>query len=559
MLAVTSQIFKSLRKDNPRALLLKLAVSSSSAAERPVMKPHTLQFYRRPLPPSCIDFASAEGKTIFAEALATGHMNSFFKLSTQYRTQDEPAYCGLTSLVMALNVLEIDPGRVWKGPWRWYHEDMLDCCTSLQLAREKGINMEQFICLARCNNLSVQAVSGSSILSLEELRAQIQAATLRDDVVFVASYSRKTLSQTGDGHFSPIAGYHEGRDLVLILDTARFKYPPHWVPMQTLLDAMKTVDPDTGRSRGYAILSSAKNQPSLLLFRPSPALTIEKDKCSARILQFAKDWAKYLNTQTSTDQKEVIQMALSHLRDLKCKKFLSVAFFGLTLPYEVNKVSGDSFTVHCPQMGKGEEKVTCLIKNLITELESLDTFKAVKEFFIKEKLENKSEFLSFIQMDGLSCEADSPDVALVQTKLSNETACCSQEVQDKCTAYRKLRNEVVLKESGNLKDCTDCEGALTIRPEHAATLFLQVWPHMAVNLPPSLSDSAAQVEESSGSSSQDKLTLGSLLKEYVSLDLTKSNGCLVKDEINTIKVKIGELLTYHGQCGTPPQCCSPLA
>lgn len=32
----------------------------------------------------------------------------------------------------------------------------------------------------------------------------------------------------GDGHFSPIGGYHAGRDLVLILDTARFKYPPHW-------------------------------------------------------------------------------------------------------------------------------------------------------------------------------------------------------------------------------------------------------------------------------------------------------------------------------------------
>jgi hypothetical protein len=30
----------------------------------------------------------------------------------------------------------------------------------------------------------------------------------------------------GDGHFSPVGGYHAGKDLVLILDTARFKYPP---------------------------------------------------------------------------------------------------------------------------------------------------------------------------------------------------------------------------------------------------------------------------------------------------------------------------------------------
>ena len=36
------------------------------------------------------------------------------------------------------------------------------------------------------------------------------------------------LLQTGDGHFSPVAGYHAGTDSVLVLDVARFKYPPYW-------------------------------------------------------------------------------------------------------------------------------------------------------------------------------------------------------------------------------------------------------------------------------------------------------------------------------------------
>lgn len=35
------------------------------------------------------------------------------------------------------------------------------------------------------------------------------------------SYTRKAFGQTGDGHFSPIGGYHGARDLVLILDTVR--------------------------------------------------------------------------------------------------------------------------------------------------------------------------------------------------------------------------------------------------------------------------------------------------------------------------------------------------
>lgn len=57
--------------------------------------------------------------------------------------------------------------------------------------------------------------------------------------------------QTGGGHFSPIGGYHAGKDMVLILDVARFKYPPHWVPLTFLWDAMNTIDKDTGLYRGY--------------------------------------------------------------------------------------------------------------------------------------------------------------------------------------------------------------------------------------------------------------------------------------------------------------------
>lgn len=47
--------------------------------------------------------------------------------------------------------------------------------------------------------------------------------------------------QTGRGHYSPIGGYHAGRDMVLILDVARFKYPSHWIPLTLLRKAMNTI------------------------------------------------------------------------------------------------------------------------------------------------------------------------------------------------------------------------------------------------------------------------------------------------------------------------------
>ena len=61
------------------------------------------------------------------------------------RTQDEPAFCGLASLAMVLNALAIDPRRAWKGPWRWFHEQMLDCCQPLSQVLQTGIVLDQVL------------------------------------------------------------------------------------------------------------------------------------------------------------------------------------------------------------------------------------------------------------------------------------------------------------------------------------------------------------------------------------------------------------------------------
>ena len=52
--------------------------------------------------------------------------NTPLSFGMTYR-EDEPAFCGLGTLVMCLNALGVDPRREWKGPWRWYTESMLSC------------------------------------------------------------------------------------------------------------------------------------------------------------------------------------------------------------------------------------------------------------------------------------------------------------------------------------------------------------------------------------------------------------------------------------------------
>jgi hypothetical protein len=72
-----------------------------SAAMSSAAKPGI--FYRKPLPnPPCIPFSSDQGRKIFQEALAAGSLNCFFPLSEQFLTQDDPAFCGLSSMAMVM-------------------------------------------------------------------------------------------------------------------------------------------------------------------------------------------------------------------------------------------------------------------------------------------------------------------------------------------------------------------------------------------------------------------------------------------------------------------------
>jgi glutathione gamma-glutamylcysteinyltransferase len=208
--------------------------------------------YRRPLPPDAIGFSSRDGRQVFAEAFAAGGLEGYFPLAEQFHTQSDPAFCGLGSLVVALNALGIDPGRLWKGPWRWFAEDLLDCCVPLAEVRERGLDLDELSCLARCNGADVEAHRADEE-DVDVWRAAVETAA-RGDIVIVASYDRATMGQTGSGHFSPIGGYHAARDLALVLDVARFKYPPHWVSAERLWRAMLPVDPVTGRARGWMAL-----------------------------------------------------------------------------------------------------------------------------------------------------------------------------------------------------------------------------------------------------------------------------------------------------------------
>lgn len=221
-----------------------------------VMKTYSRSVYRRSLPEKQTALSSTEGKARFARAMKRGHAEVFFDLIANYQTQSEPSYCGLTTLSMILNTLSIDPRRIWKFPWRWYTEEMLECCLTLEEIRKNGLTMDQLRAISRCEGALTRAYRGKEE---ESVRGTVKECVGRSDRILVACYDRKVLGQTGSGHFSPIAAYDEVSDSVLILDTARFKYTPHWVDLSDLVNATRSVDPQTGVERGFLTFERKEN------------------------------------------------------------------------------------------------------------------------------------------------------------------------------------------------------------------------------------------------------------------------------------------------------------
>lgn len=71
--------------------------------------------------------------------------------------------------------------------------------------------------------------------------------------MLTVNFHRKTLGQTGTGHYSPLAAFNASKDMVLILDVAKFKYDSYWCRLETLYESFKAIDLYSDLSRGYLI------------------------------------------------------------------------------------------------------------------------------------------------------------------------------------------------------------------------------------------------------------------------------------------------------------------
>jgi hypothetical protein len=217
-----------------------------------------------PLPDGLAGFSTHDGEVYFAESEAR---EAYFPLASNFLTQKTPAFCGVASIVMVLNALAVPaPPAPEYGPYNTFTQDnVFTDQTEAVLPREvltkQGMTLDQLGAILMTKPVKAE-VHHASESSVDEFRRLASAYLSEPGHFVIVNYLRKAIGQQVGGHISPLAAYDAKADRFLVLDVARYKYPPFWVKTADIFAAMNTPDAVNGdKSRGFVTVTAAEAAP----------------------------------------------------------------------------------------------------------------------------------------------------------------------------------------------------------------------------------------------------------------------------------------------------------
>lgn len=214
-----------------------------------------------PLPQNLVGAATDAGEALFLDADAR---EAYFPLAGNFLTQKNQAFCGVASIVMVLNAMQLPAPAVAEfDPYRTFTQDnVLDARTEavlpVSVIMEQGMTLDQIGGLLAVHSVFVE-VHHAADSSLEGFRSKARDYLVKPGHFVIVNYLRKAIGQEKGGHISPLAAFDAESDRFLILDVARYKYPPVWVKTAELFAAMNTQDSDNqNKTRGFVLAAKAQ-------------------------------------------------------------------------------------------------------------------------------------------------------------------------------------------------------------------------------------------------------------------------------------------------------------
>ncbi len=212
-----------------------------------------------PLPKNIIGFSSKQGQQLL---LQSNNKAAYWRLAPYFITERGLSWCAIAADVMALNALGIKkPLTPEHAPYRIFTQDTFfnnaKAIDVIPPARvfAGGVTLAQDKKLLEAHGVNVKMVYADQSSADDFRQAAIDAIGSKNKVILI-NYCRNVIGQTGCGHFSPLAAYNKKADRFLIMDVARYKYPPAWVKANELYKAISVGKDTTSHlHRGYLIVS----------------------------------------------------------------------------------------------------------------------------------------------------------------------------------------------------------------------------------------------------------------------------------------------------------------
>src|SRR5690349_19366503 len=182
----------------PRVLIVILSL----LAFLPAAWGETLQ-----LPDNLIGFSSDAGESYLVESKAR---EAYFPLASNFLTQKTQAYCGVASIVMVLNALNVPAPSVPEyEPYKTFTQDNVlnertEAILPRQVLDKQGMTLDQIGAILSTQPIKAE-VRHASDASLEQFRTQASSFFAKPGHFVIVNYLRKAIGQEKGGHISPLA------------------------------------------------------------------------------------------------------------------------------------------------------------------------------------------------------------------------------------------------------------------------------------------------------------------------------------------------------------------
>jgi hypothetical protein len=183
----------------------------------------------------------------------------FFMYQQGWEVQINQAYCAIATSASVLNSYRdtiVMPQDPIYAPFPWATQMALveDECVQASVldidsVRRAGLGLGMVPKLLNCflmpeGLVAVAHPVDPDFSSLDHLKDIVINALQDKNSRVVLNYDRGGIGQgpMGHGHWSPIGAYSPEIDSFLIMDVAKYKYPPVWVPTKSLFGGVATLD-----------------------------------------------------------------------------------------------------------------------------------------------------------------------------------------------------------------------------------------------------------------------------------------------------------------------------